>query len=255
MKTKITSLFYLLPLFYLTTISTIAQDTTSKEWNYLVQPYVLFAAMDGTTGIGNLPDMNVDASASDIFGNLHMGGMLYAEAYTDKWSVCSDIIYMNLKQGVTSGPVIESGYLQAKQFAWEVSALRKLLPWLDAGVGARLNVLEASGDLMVNNIEGSSSKSRSTTETWVDPIIILRTRNNIGEKFEYEVRGDIGGFGIGSHFAWQVQAYVDYKFSKLFQLGVGYRVISMDYSKGSGDNRFEYDVKTSGPVIQFGFNL
>jgi hypothetical protein len=35
----------------------------------------------------------------------------------------------------------------------------------------------------------------------------------------------------------------------------GYRIISIDYEKGANEDRFLYDVDTSGPVIKFGFNL
>jgi hypothetical protein len=34
----------------------------------------------------------------------------------------------------------------------------------------------------------------------------------------------MSGFGIGSEFAWQVQAYAGYRFSRLFQITGGYRV-------------------------------
>jgi len=71
----------------------------------------------------------------------------------------------------------------------------------------------------------------------------------------YEFRGEIGGFGIGSDFAWQIQAYAGYRFSKLFHITAGYRVISLDYKTGEGENRFLYDINTFGPVIRFGFNF
>ena len=65
----------------------------------------------------------------------------------------------------------------------------------------------------------------------------------------------IGGFGIASDFAWQLQAYFGYRISRISQLSIGYRAIGTDYQKGSGSNRFLYDVTTFGPVFRFGFNL
>jgi hypothetical protein len=237
------------------TMHTSAQYQSEKNWNFLIEPYVMFPFMNGSTGVGNLPDVSVDASAGDIFSHLKMAGMLYAEAYTNEWSINTDIIYMNLKQDVTTGKVINDGSLQAKQFAWEISGLRRLLPWLEVGVGGRINSLEAGVELTLNNPDGTSDQSKSLKETWLDPIIIARIKNPTGEKLLYQFRGDIGGFGVGSQFAWQIQAYVGYRFSQLFQLTGGYRIIGMDYEKGSDKNRFMYDVNTSGPVIRFGFNL
>ena len=86
-------------------------------------------------------------------------------------------------------------------------------------------------------------------------MLIARVKSKPGEKFIYTLRGDIGGFGIGSDFTWQIQAYAGYRFSKLFQLTGGYRVIGINYNKGTGEDRFLYDMDTFGPVVRFGFNL
>jgi hypothetical protein len=74
-------------------------------------------------------------------------------------------------------------------------------------------------------------------------------------KFNYQFLGEIGGFGIGSDLAWQMQVYAGYQFSKLFQITGGYRIISLDYETGTGQDRFMYNVDTSGPVVRFGFNF
>ena len=46
-----------------------------------------------------------------------------------------------------------------------------------------------------------------------------------------------------------------YRFSKLFQLTHGYSVLRVAYNKGTGDDRFLYDIDTFGPVIRFGFKF
>jgi hypothetical protein len=46
-----------------------------------------------------------------------------------------------------------------------------------------------------------------------------------------------------------------YRFSRLFDLTAGYRVISLDYSSGEGAAAFVYDMVTFGPMIRFGFTL
>ena len=211
--------------------------------------------MNGSTGIGKLPDVSVDANAGDIFSHLQMAAMVYGEAYTDDWALGMDIIYMNLKQDAEPRGEVLDGSLHAKQFAAEFNGFRKLLPWLDLGVGWRVNTLTASARVNTDSPEDLTVLNLTSKKTWVDPIIIARIQNPEGEKLLYQFRGDIGGFGVGSQFAWQIQAYVGYRFSKLFQLSGGYRIISMDYNKGSDSNRFLYDVNTSGPVVRLGFNF
>lgn len=240
-------------------INGFAQDSTNvsgNKWHYLVQPYLMFPNMNGEVGLGELPNANVDASAGDIFNNLQIGAMLYLEAHNDLWAVSSDLLYMDLNQDVSERNLVKSGNADAKQFAWELAGLRKLLPWLEAGLGARLNSLTSGLQLNIETPGGETSdKSKSLTKTWVDPIIISRIKIPAGNKFLFQVRGDIGGFGIGSQFAWQVQADAGYRFSRLFDMGLSYRIIGIDYETGSSDSRFLYNVNTFGPCIKFGFNF
>ena len=180
--------------------------------------------------------------------------MLYTEASKGSWAFGSDVIFMDLEQDVTGSALVESGELSAKQFAWELAALKRLAPWLEVGIGGRLNNIKAGVDL-VKTFGNPRAEERSLNKTWVDPIIIVRSKGIVHEKWLLQFRGDLGGFGIGSDFAWQLQAYTGYQFSKLFQVTAGYRIISMDYDKGSGNERFRYDINTSGPVVRLGFNF
>jgi hypothetical protein len=250
--------FCILSSLFVFSLSSIAQDsvTVKHKWNFLIEPYILFPNMKGTIGLGTLPDASLDVNSSDIFSHFKMGALLYFEAAKDRWAFTSDLIYMNLGEDVQPGTLISSGDVTVKQLSWEVAGLRKLTPWLEGGIGLRLNNINSEANLLTKNIGGGTTdRSKSLTETWVDPVIIARIKSSTDKKFIYQFRGDIGGFSIGSDFAWQMQAYGGYRFSKLFQVTAGYRVISVDYKNGSGENRFLYDIDTFGPVVRFGFNF
>lgn len=232
-------------------------NTTPKKWNFLGEVYFLFPYMSGDTGIGNLPNVQIDANPGDILSQLSMGAMFYFEADIDKWAFSSDFIYMNLGKGLDAEPsaIINFGTIELKQLMWELAAFRKLLPYLDAGLGLRLNSLDINSDINRMTINGPETIIRGDSKTWVDPFIVARFHDQGDSKFLYQLRADIGGFGIGSDLAWQIQAYLGYRFSDLIQASAGYRLISIDYDKGSGSDRFLYDVDTSGPVIRLGFNF
>jgi hypothetical protein len=238
---------------------TEATATPKSEWDFLVEPYMLFPNMNGTVGLGSgevVPDVSVDASSNDILGQLKMGFMLNAEASNGKWKIGSDLLYMSLAQGVKTGVLIQNGELSVKQLGWEVSGLYAVKPWLDLGIGGMLNSINSEVDLKTITIGGGTTdRSKSLTETWFDPMLITRVKSASEAKFIYMFRGEIGGFGIGSDLAWQMQGYAGYRFSKLFQITGGYRIISLDYESGSGENRFMYNIDTSGPVLRFGFNF
>ena len=228
----------------------------SAKWNFFIEPYLMFPNMDGKVGLGSQPDVSVNANPSDIFNHLQMGAMLNMEASHNKWAISSDFIYMKLSQDVEPSKAISSGEVEMKQYAWELAGLYKVTPWLEAGIGGFLNSISALANINVNNIGGgTTNKNAELTKTWVDPMIIARIKSNPSQKFVYLIRGEIGGFGIASNFAWQLQAYAGYRFSRLFQITGGYRVIGLDYENGSGEDRFLYDMSTFGPVVRFGFNF
>jgi hypothetical protein len=260
-KTHFKSVFFACMLSILISGNLMAQDSNAvapqkNKWSFLVEPYMMFPSMNGSVGLGDLPDATVDASSNDIFGNLKMGFMLNAEATNGKWTIGTDVLYMSLAQGAEDRNLISSGEVTAKQIGWEVSGLYGVTPWLDLGIGSILNSINSGVDLNIKTIGGgTTNKSKSLTETWFDPMLIARIKSKSGEKFIYQFRGEIGGFGIGSDLAWQMQAYAGYRFSKLFQITGGYRIISLDYESGTGQNRFMYNVDTSGPVVRFGFNF
>jgi len=242
------------PLFGIA--QTTSESVPENKWTFLVEPYVMFINMNGTVGLRNLPDAEIDASTNDIFSNLKMGFMLNLEASNDKWAIGSDLLYMNLAKEIKSGIKINSGETTAKQLGWEISGLRSVNPWLELGLGVLVNSVNAGLDLNINRIgEDPTNISESRTKTWIDPMLITRVKSQSGEKFIYQFRGEIGGFGIGSDLAWQIHAYAGYQFSDLFHITGGYRIISLDYENGTGQDRFMYNVDTSGPVIRFGFNF
>ncbi len=230
----------------------LAQESSAKKWHYLGDLYMMFPNMNGETTVASLPEVKVDADEADILGNLKFGGMFYLEANNNNWAISSDFIYMKLNQGLATTRLIKSGSVTMEELAWEVDGLKRVTPWLEAGLGGRLvslNVgIDATGTL--NEVhEGSASK------TWYDPVIVMRTQGAIKDKWLLQFRGDVGGFGVGSDFSWQIQANAGYRFSKLFQTTIGYRYIGIDYDKGEGAERFLYDIDTYGWVVHFGFNF
>jgi len=230
-----------------------AQETTTKNWHHLAEIYLMFPNMSGETAIGDiLPPVSVDADVSDIFGSLEMGAMFYLETTNDDWAISSDFIYMKLGQDLEARTFVTGGELEMRQYAWEVAGLKRIMPWLDAGLALRYNQLNMDLDiktLLLNITE------KSTSESWVDPVIIVRSNHAFNEHWFTQLRADAGGFGIGSDFSWQLQANVGYRFSDLLQTSLGYRYISIDYDEGDGEDRFLYDMDTFGFVARVGFNF
>ena len=122
---------------------------------------------------------------------------------------------------------------------WRQEASLKLALDLDLDIG----------DLVVSR---GIALARSGSVDWVDPVIGGRIRHQLAPGQDLLFRADIGGFGAGSQFSWNVVAA--YSFEICAESGVtysgvlGYRLLDVDYEQGSGRTKYEYDVLQHGPL-------
>ncbi len=168
-------------LFIIISDGSFAQEIArEKKWKFLIEPYIMFPSMSGETGVRNLPSLNVDANAEDIFSRLQFGAMLYLEAKTDKWAITSDLLYMKLQQDATPNIIINSGWVTAKQLGYELAGLYRIAPFFEAGVGMRLNSINTELNIVRNRVGGGTQTlTPSLSRTWVDPIIVARFTHDI----------------------------------------------------------------------------
>lgn len=101
------------------------------------------------------------------------------------------------------------------------------------------------------NLQSNLPTSASFDREWMDPIIGARWQWNFKEKWFLAAKGDIGGFGVGSDFAWNSQATVGYQFTDSFSTELGYRYYDTDYRDGD----FEYDIAEHGAFIGLNFTF
>ena len=94
-----------------------------------------------------------------------------------------------------------------------------------------------------------SSVTLNGDESWLDPIVGGRVRWDVSDRLTFGVRGDIGGFGVGSDFSWNVLGVVEYEFAPNVALIAGYRALAVDYTEGAGADAFEFDVTLHGPIL------
>lgn len=253
--------FLLMAVCLLPSISTFAQDQADarKGWEFKVEPYLMAPYMNGTVALGLLPSADIDVNANDIFERLKGALMLYGEANNGQWAITADFVYMNLQETLEPGKQINSGEFNFDQMVFGMEGLYRILPWLEFGLGGRF--VSMGGDMTISRTElgpnGETNVQQAEGDAnWFDPTLLFRMQIPNSGKWIGELKADLGGFGIGSQETYQIQAYGGYRFSKLFQATAGYRVLSIDYeSETGGSERFNYDVKTSGPVIRLGFNF
>jgi hypothetical protein len=230
-----------------------AQAPTSDAWKVTVAPYFMGAAMNGTTVILG-QEATVDMSASDILSNLQFGAMGLVTATKGNWGVGGDAIWMSLgANGTAPGPAGRvTASVDMSQGAFAFYGLRRLSPAAQLTFGGRVNYL--SGNIRVNS--PLAVRSVDGSKTWFDPIVGLQlhTPEN-GKRWHAQVYTEIGGFGAGSTFTWQIFPTVGVSLSKSAALEFGYRWLDIDYESGENATLFKYDVLTQGPVAGFRFRF
>jgi hypothetical protein len=80
-------------------------------------------------------------------------------------------------------------------------------------------------------------------------------RSPAARRVQLRLYTEVGGFGAGSDFTWQVFPTLSVRLSDKASLELGDRWLDIDYDTGERNEQFRYDVLTQGPVVGFGFRF
>ncbi|MGE5833560.1 MAG: hypothetical protein ACM4AI_03695 [Acidobacteriota bacterium] len=223
-------------------VTSASAQPARDEWSVFVAPYLMGAAMTGTTTVRGV-DVDVDLSASDIFSNLQFGAMGVVVARKGDWGFGTDLIWMAL------GTTVRDTNVDFNQGAFAFYGLRQLSPAADVTFGLRVNTLQ--GELTFKGPD----VTRNQDKTWVDPIAGVTLRTPAERRTQVRLYTEVGGFGAGSDFTWQVFPTVSIRLTEKASMEFGYRWLDLDYGTGEGNEQFRNDVLTQGPVVGFGFRF
>jgi hypothetical protein len=213
----------------------------TNHWSCDVSLYGLAAGMSGNATVKGV-NANVDVGFDKILENLKFGAMGSARIGYDRWALTTDIIYMKL------GASKDAVSAELEQWVVEPTLSYRVCKNFEALAGMRYNNI--NGD-----IRGPFGRYPTGTQEWYDPIVGGNLNLPLSQRVSFNLRGDIGGFGVGSDLTWQAFPYFTWQFNKCASMQVGYRLVYTDYETGSGLNKFKYDMLTSGPQIGFAFHF
>ena len=228
------------------------KDRIDRAWEFLIAPYFVGANITGSTRVGRLPNTDIDVGTGDILSNLRFGAMLRTEAlYQQKFGAMIDVAYMNLGTAtdgpITGGRVRVGGSQLILEGMLFYRAYGTPQTSFDIYGGGRYWDISLDLDA-TGTIAGNFDITRG--DDWLDPVIGIRAMHRFNDKWSVNARGDIGGFGVGSDFSWNVQGGVGYHFNKVWSAHLQYKALDVDYDNDrSGTSRFAYDTLTHGPLI------
>ena len=228
-----------------------------SPWSFRVSPYMWFAGLNGDVGVNaNLPPLDVDVDFSEIFDAIDWFPpplMVVGEVRYGRFAAFSDFIFLGLEadDAATKGPVAATADLQLDAIVWTFGGAYRVVDSdrgsLDLLAGGRLWNVDAKGTL----VGPLAVRQRSGSQTWVDPIIGINGRIELGSGFALQAEGDVGGFGIASDIDWQVLGTLQYGVAEWLTLEAGYRYLAVDFD----DNGFLFDVALHGPIIGASFRF
>jgi opacity protein-like surface antigen len=226
------------------------------EWQHSLTPYIWGTGMSGTSAIATPlgpVSADVDMSFGDILSNLDFGGMVMYKGQYDKWVVMSDLIYMDLGASRTRNVAAVStrSDISVEQLGFELSGGYHITDAIALYAGMRYNDLDSSVRVTANTNANSITRSASANASWVDPIVGIVGEFPLvfADRWSVNLKGDVGGFGVGSDFAWQVMVALRWRMSDSWDFSAGYRYMQMDYEDVGGSGIVVYDMTTQGPGI------
>ncbi|MFC4313595.1 hypothetical protein ACFPN2_31265 [Steroidobacter flavus] len=231
-------------------LTAFAATGHAEGWRTTGTIYAQGANMDGYTVVdGNRTDVSV--SASELFDHLDMAGMMAVRSETDRFALALNAVFT----GLSADAAAKNGNfydLDVTQDMVELAWSWRLDERYELFVGGRYQSL--SVDLSIKRPDGTSGAA-DKTKSFFDPVIGARAAWPLGQAWTLIARADIGGFGVGSDLTWSALAVADWSLSENFGLVFGYRALDTDYSTGSGDERFKFNMLVAGPLLGLRYNF
>jgi hypothetical protein len=222
------------------------------EW---IPLYLWFSGMQGNVGARGYV-VPVNASFTDVFSDLNIGLMSVLDVRRKRIGLMTDLIFMSLSSDQKSTPIQQNAFsgftANAKTLIVDPEAYCRLLEKprgsIDAVAGGRFWHLNNSLDLLAGTLPATTA---GQTQSWVDPVLGARFRLNLNKGWFVNLKGDAGGFGVGSQLTYQIYSGVGKEFKERYSLLLGYRYLSVDYTNAG----FLYDTHMSGLVSGFGIRF
>jgi len=233
-----------------------AQDIAKENdsgWQFAGAVYLWGAGIDGRTQSG----ADVTVSFGDLVDNLEMGFMGALAARKGKWSVFTDVIYLDvgadksIDVSVPVGPgfidVTTAANLDLKglvlQFAGGYNLLMKGESRLDLVAGTRYLDLDMDLFLSLEALGPGLSRTLAESGSVWDGIVGVKGNIALGDRWYLPYYFDIGTGE--SEFTWQALGGVSFRAANWVDLALVYRQIDWDF----GSDSLIDDLSFSGPAL------
>jgi hypothetical protein len=253
-----------------------AEPAGDPGWEFTVTPYLWLFNLKGDVGAAG-QESSVDTSLFDLFQNNDsvLGVEANLQARNGPWTLLADPTWLRIQDDfhaagdlgadldadVTANAVIVD--LMVMREVWRLHlgepVVEKGMPQrglaLDLLGGTRIWVIEMDADFDVSTpgpIFDELSRDLDSTQSWADPVLGARATWDVTDRMHLVMRGDIGGFHVGSDLTSELWANLVYDFGLFGRdafAALGYRGLYADYDDNGG---FMMQAWLHGPTIGMG---
>jgi hypothetical protein len=235
-----------------------AQGAAGQDgWQFAISPYVWIAGISGTidTPFQRVPRRDVSADFGDILSNLSgYAFMGTAEIRYGRFALLGDLLTLSVESDVDTprDRLFSGGTGRVTTTTGTILGMVRVLDdganLLDLGAGVRPWSLTTRLSLHQGLLPARTVKESSS---WTDPVIAARYSLRFTESWGFTISGDIGGFGAGSEFTWQLLGTINYRANDWLELRAGYRHMNVQRERRGTD----IDISLSGPIIAATFRF
>jgi hypothetical protein len=207
-----------------------AQETAEEEPADTGGQVTVYGWLAGATGeftpLAGAPSLEFDNSFGEVLDDLDAAFFASGQFRRDRFVVVADVSYASLsRDGLVPPGIPASG--EVSQLAITAVAGARVEEGdeltVDLLAGARLWNLEGRVEVPLVGVSVAPDK------TFVDPIVAARVNMGLAPRLSAIVHADIGGFGVGSDFTYQVVGTLNYRIARRTYISAGWRHLHLDY--------------------------
>lgn len=208
---------------------------SDDQWHFTVAPYGWLPTIKAW-----IAGESVTIHKGELLDDLDFTYMGILEARHKRWGLMLDIVYFRLDDKTSPVPGL-STKVKLKESLYQLQGYYRFGEkdqFLDLTAGVRWVAVSAA--LRLNGV----TQARTRLD-WFEPVVGLRFQQELGEKWSFGTRADIGGFSVGeaARLTYQGLFTMDYSMSESVSFAFGYRYIFIDH-----DGKANFKERVAGPI-------
>ena len=236
-----------------------------KEWEFRIGFPGWIPLIDGDFGVGRvIAPVHVDFD--EVLDRIDSIAVLSLSLRHNRWEIFGDGEYLSVGDSVQlPGLLFTDADITIKTGFWQTFIGYRLINcekgYLTLFAGARYSYASADLDI-ANNADPRFPVLRralgvpdnlkvSGSHDWWDPVVGVGGKIRIARATSLYGKASVGGFTVGSDWAFEVGGGVEFQISRWFYTDLGWRFIQNDYSS----DRFTNKTSLNGPFLQAGVNF